>query len=107
MENLIERLKELAEYAEPREWDLPLDLADVLRAAAEELEVFRWYSASTPPPDSRSVHICHGRPDFKTVCIGYYDHTNKTWYEERNWFARILPDALFWVPLPDLPGEGE
>ena len=40
---LIDRLRELADYAEPREWDLPLDLADVLRAAVEELE------AAAPP----------------------------------------------------------
>lgn len=38
---LIARLRELADYAEPREWDLPLDLADVLREAAAELDIKR------------------------------------------------------------------
>lgn len=42
-DELIARLRELADYAEPREWDLPLDLADVLREAAAELE------AAAPP----------------------------------------------------------
>ena len=39
--DLIARLRELADYAEPREWDLPLDLADVLREAADALEITR------------------------------------------------------------------
>jgi hypothetical protein len=77
----------------------------IIRAAAEELELFSWHPTSTPPPDNRSVHICRGRTDFMSVCIGYYDHENKTWYEQRNWFATILPDPLFWMFIPDLPEE--
>lgn len=65
----------------------------------------RWISVNEPPNDERNVFICYGRPDFKTVCIGYYDHTNKLFYEDRNWFATILYDPLFWCEMPKLPVE--
>ena len=77
----------------------------IIRAAAEELEAFRWFPADTPPPDDRNVFVCRGRIDFKTVCVGHYDHERKFWYEDRNWFAKILPDPLFWTEMPDLPKE--
>ena len=66
-----------------------------------------WTPATTPPDDERNVFICHGRPDFKTVCIGYYDHENHLFYEDRNWFASILYDPLFWCEMPKLPVEGQ
>ena len=77
----------------------------IIRAAAEELETFRWHPSFPPPSDGRNVFVCRGRPDFMTVCVGHYNHENEMWYEDRNWFATLLPDPLFWQEIPALPGR--
>ena len=77
----------------------------VLAAAQAPRREPAWRPMTTPPPDGGSVFICRGRPDSMTVCVGYYDHGSGTWYEERNWFAKLLPDGLCWTDMPDLPEE--
>lgn len=65
--DLIARLRELADYAEPREWDLPLDLADVLREAVEELETAAppWIPVEADePPTGTTLLLSVRDPNF-------------------------------------------
>ncbi len=39
----------------------------------------RWIPCSKEPDTDRNVFIARGKPDFMTVCIGYYDHNYKQW----------------------------
>ena len=101
MENLIERLKELAEYAEPREWDLPLDLADVLRVAAEELEKRRWIPVEEKLPEGvQSVLV--RRKDGGIFLWEYcpYSPTDDIWVDEHSNVFSVY-DTTHWMPLPE------
>ena len=63
----------------------------------------RWIPCSEEPDNDREVFIARGEPKFMSVCIGYYDHDYKQWYESRNWFAKCLYDGLYWCEIPPLP----
>ena len=63
----------------------------------------RWISVENPPKDDRNIFICYGQPDFKAPCIGHYDPVMKRFYEDRNWFASPIYDAMFWCEMPELP----
>ena len=63
----------------------------------------RWVPCSEEPDNNRAVFIARGEPKFMSVCIGYYDHDFKQWYESRNWFAKCLYDGLYWCDRPPLP----
>lgn len=39
---LVEKLREHAEWASANEWEAPITLGDDLRAAADVLEAMRW-----------------------------------------------------------------
>lgn len=76
---------------------------EAIDLAIAALERDRWISASTPPDTERNVFICHGSPDFKAPCIGHYDHGRKMFYEDKNWFASPIFDAMYWCEMPRLP----
>lgn len=63
----------------------------------------KWIPASTPPNDDRNIFICHGSHDFKAPCIGHYEAYNKTYYEDKNWFASPIYDPMYWCEMPRLP----
>ena len=102
---LIDRLRELADYAEPREWDLPLDLADVLREAAAELETAAspWIPVTENEP-----------PTNTTLLLSVRDPDNDQPYTTAGWkgavWHHIFDDVPFdpktithWMLLPEPP----
>ena len=66
----------------------------------------QWISCDMPPIDDRNVFIAVGHDGFMSCCIGHFDCDAKLWYEDRNWFAKIIYDAVFWCDMPMLP-KGE
>jgi hypothetical protein len=73
--------------------------------AIEELvaEVPHWISVEEPPDNGRNIFICHGSADFKAPCIGHYEPNMKQFYEDKNWFASPIYDAMYWCEMPELP----
>ena len=69
----------------------------------EERKKGKWLTCNEPPCDDRNVFIAHGTNNFMSCCIGHYDHDNGQWYEDRNWFAKLLFDGLYWCEMPILP----
>jgi len=105
--DLIARLRELADYAEPREWDLPLDLADVLLEAAKALETPPWIPVTENEP-----------PTNTTLLLSVRDPDNDQPYVTAGWkgavWHHIFDDVPFdprtithWMLLPEPPEEAE
>lgn len=67
----------------------------------------KWIPCSEPPQDDRNVFIAHGTNDFKSCCIGHYEHGMKQWYEDKNWFASPIYDCKYWCDIPELPDMGD
>lgn len=63
----------------------------------------QWQSADTPPDSERNIFICYGNPAFRSVCVGHYDHEMERFYEDRNFFAKPIYDAMYWCDMPRLP----
>jgi hypothetical protein len=78
-------------------------MQEAIDLAIAALERDRWISVNKPPDTERNVFICHGTPSFKAPCIGHYDHTMKRFYEDKNWFASPIYDAMYWLEMPRLP----
>lgn len=72
------------------------------RTLKEEVER-EWISVEEPPENDRNIFICHGSVAFKAPCIGHYDPGMKMFYEDTNWFASPIYDAMFWCEMPKLP----
>ena len=62
-----------------------------------------WVPVTRPPDSDRNVFICHGSEDFKAPCIGHYEANRKIFYEDRNWFATPIYDAMYWCEMPRVP----
>lgn len=75
--------------------------ADGQRAANRKKN--KWISVEEPPDNDRNIFICHESADFKAPCIGHYDSGMKMFYEDKNWFASPIYDAMFWCEMPKLP----
>lgn len=67
----------------------------------------KWIPCTEPPKDERNVFLAHGTNDFKSCCIGHYDHSMKLWYEDKNWFASPIYDCKYWCEIPELPEMGD
>lgn len=63
----------------------------------------QWIPCSEHPDTERNVFIARGKTELLSCCIGHYDHNAKLWYEDRNWFAKIMYDAMYWCEMPPLP----
>lgn len=51
MSELINRLIELAEWADANEWEVPIDLGDTIMEAVEELKKRNWIPADEKVPE--------------------------------------------------------
>lgn len=67
----------------------------------------KWIPCTEPPADGRNVFLAHGTNNFKSCCIGHYEHRLKTWYEDKNFFAKPIYDCKYWCDIPELPDMGE
>ena len=88
------------------------DTIDLYKQEIKDLEQFikdnyqnpyEWIPCSKPPKDRRNAFIAHGAKDMMSVCIGHWEEDMGLWYEDRNWFASPVYDALYWCDIPDLP----
>ena len=79
------------------------DAADAIEELSGKAGRFKWISVEEPPDNDRNIFICHGSVDFKAPCIGHYDPGVKMFYEDKNWFASPIYDAMFWCEMPKLP----
>ena len=98
MTELIERLTELAEYVEPREWDLPLDLADVLREAAEKLKKMRWIPVEERVPNGNRMTLVLTANG--AVVAARFISRLQSWTGPGRY-------ATHWMPLPEPPEMSE
>lgn len=98
---LIDRLRELADYAEPREWDLPLDLADVLREAAAELSKMQWVPTRVSPEDGQPC-LVYTRQRERLALVCQWEDCDEY---EINSFDTF--EVTHWMPLPEPPEEVE
>ena len=62
-----------------------------------------WIDCKEPPSTDRNVFIAYGTDDMKSVCIGHYRHDMKLWYEDKNFFAKPIYDAMYWCEIPQFP----
>lgn len=126
-DELVKALRENAEWADGNIWEVPIMLPDNLKQATDAIEELqkrveleyqsgfadgqraanrkknKWIGVDEPPKDDRNIFICHGSADFKAPCIGHYDPGMKLFYEDKNWFASPIYDAMFWCEMPKLP----
>jgi len=107
-DKLIDRLRELADYADPRDLDLPmplpmpLDLADVLREAVKALETPPWIPVEEDEP-----------PMHTTLLLSVRDPDNNQPYTTAGWKGaqwHHIFDVPFdpktithWMLLPEPP----
>ena len=104
--NLIARLRELADYADPREWDLPLDLADVLREAADALETPPWIPVEeNEPPTAATLLLSVRDPDDKRPYV-------TAGWKGAKWHNIFYPSLemetiTHWMLLPEPPEVSE
>lgn len=116
MTELIERLTELAEYVEPREWDLPLDLADVLREAAEKLKKMRWIPVAEKVPDPYetvivSVATRNGYEEpISLETLAAYERRTDVWEDGLDGSPVTKANyehVTHWMPMPEPPEMSE
>ena len=62
-----------------------------------------WIDCKEPPSTDRNVFIAYGTDNMKSVCIGHYRHDMKLWYEDKNFFAKPIYDAMYWCEIPQFP----
>lgn len=72
-------------------------------ATAEEIPQGEWIDCEEPPSTDRNVFIAYGTDNMKSVCIGHYKHDMKLWYEDKNFFAKPIYDAMYWCEIPQFP----
>ena len=65
----------------------------------------KWIDCKEPPSTDRNVFIAYGTDDMKSVCIGHYKHDMKLWYEDKNFFAKPIYDAMCWCEIPQFPAK--
>ena len=103
---LITRLRELADYAEPREWDLPLDLADVLREAAMALETPPWIPVTEDEPPTGTTLLLSVRDPSFGLLYTTAGYQGARWHDVFD-----LPidreRITHWMLLPEPPEEVE
>jgi hypothetical protein len=109
-EELVNALRENAEWAEGNIWEVPIMLPDNLKQAAdaiEELSKPKWISVEERlPEEGKNVLVC--------ICAdGKYDIT-RGWYDKKQgfccWDDAAMESADFithWMPLPSTEGLNE
>ena len=86
-----------------------LEGIETLMAEGEiyDIDYTGWIPVSEPPKDGRNVFLAYGTNNFKSCCIGHYDHSVKIWYEDKNFFATPIYDCKYWCNTPELPDMGD
>ena len=110
---LVEKLREHADWADANEWEAPITLGDDLRAAADALEAMRWVPVTERLPENGVPVIVNyiGNSDGK-----YHPDATAVWTDYGCfWWEGSLEDCdievavpiTHWMPLPRGPEEAE
>ena len=120
--NLVNALREHAEWAEGNQYETPITLcddlaeaADLIEAQAKEIEKLRAQLPRWIPVEERlpeyGVRVLatdmYEGDDYNGIRTReeYPDDADGCWYDERcRWYA--IDDATHWMPLPIVPEEG-
>ena len=126
--NLVNALREHAEWAEANEWETPITLCDDLTEAADRLEnqnahiaalqqeieklrgqLPRWIPVTERRPEYNArvlvIDVYAGEGD-EFIAIWtreeYKDDADGCWYDDHGWW-HASDDATHWMPLPKVP----
>lgn len=125
MSELIDRLIELAEWADANEWEVPIDLGDTIMEAVERLKRMQWIPVTErmpelDPDDSEDLRKCliavpltmerTGKSHWEIHTSFAKWHRNKRRKNPFVWFDDHPAIITHWMPLPEPPeevGDGE
>mgnify|MGYP004654614909 CR=1 FL=1 len=117
--NLVNALREHAEWARANEWETPITLGDDLAEAADRIEAQakeieklraqlpRWIPVEERLPEY-GVRVLATDMYEEDDCTGiwtreeYKDDADGCWHDDRGWWHAI-DDATHWMPLPKTP----
>lgn len=102
---LVEKLREHADWADANEWDAPITLGDDIRAAADVLEAMRWVPVTERLPE---VGV-------RVLVLDKWGHVrDRVLRELGNGGVYFTPDGMVpgadikcWMPLSEPPEEVE
>ena len=118
-QNLVNALREHAEWAEGNQWETPITLCDNLTEAADRIEaqakeieklrgqVPRWIPVEERLPEY-GVRVLatdmYEGDDYTGIWTReeYKDDADGCWYDEHGWWHAI-DDVTHWMPLPKTP----
>lgn len=108
---LLEKLREYAEWAEANEYAVPIDLSDVLHDAVDEITKLktqppRWISVEERLPKDGERVLTISKAMSERVM--HYDESRKYWVlRVDSWEQRVFSrgSATHWMPLPEAPEE--
>ena len=120
--NLVNGLREHAEWARANEWETPITLGDDLAEAADRIEAQAKEIEKLRAQLPRWIPVEERLPEYGVRVLAtdmyegddytgirtreeYPDDTDGCWYDEMGrWYA--IDDATHWMPLPKAP-EGK
>lgn len=118
MSTLIDRLIELAEWADANEWEVPIDLGDTIMEAVEQLKRMQWIPVAErmpelDPDDSEDLRKCliavpltmerTGKSHWEIHTSFAKWHRNKRRKNLFVWFDDHPAIITHWMPLPEPP----
>ena len=106
MDELIQRLRDLAECVELGEWEVPIGLHAALQAAAEELEKRRWIPVEERLPEPGKKVFAFWQRGIETYVDFAYrmDESMGEQWRYQNWV--VPPDIItHWMACPESPKE--
>lgn len=111
--NLVNALREHAEWARANEWETPITLGDDLAEAADVIEKLRGQVPRWIPVEERlpeyGVRVLATDMYEEDDCTGIWtreeypdDPEDGCWIDDRGWW-HAFDDVTHWMPLPDRP----
>ena len=117
--NLVNALREHAEWARANEWETPITLgddlteaADLIEAQAKEIEKLRGQLPRWIPVEERlpeyGVRVLATDMYEEDDCTGIWtreedkDDAGGCWYDEHGWW-HAFDEVTHWMPLPEPP----
>lgn len=99
---LIQALREDAEWAQANEWETPITLSDHLAAAADRLEAFQWVRTEERMPEPEAWALCLlWRGDYEVL---RFDGLADEWQGQNPKKTSYFPEAVtHWMPIPEPP----
>ena len=124
--NLVNALREHAEWAQANEWETPITLGDDLAEAADRIENQNAHIAALQQEIEklraqlpRWIPVKERLPEYGVRVLAtdmyegddytgiwtreeYKDDADGCWYDEHGWW-HAFDDVTHWMPLPDRP----